>query len=51
MAEQRKDMAELRREVASELRELAKAQRVTETKLQSFIGSLRRGGNGRHLKN
>ena len=51
ISEQRKEMVELRREVVSELKELAKAQRVTETKLQAFIDSLRRGGNGRHIKN
>ena len=39
------------KEVKAELRELAKAQRTTETKLQSFIDSMRRGGNGRHLRN
>lgn len=51
MAEHRSEMVELRREVVSELKELAKAQRATETKLQSFIESLRRGGNGRHPRN
>ena len=33
------------------IRELAKAQKVTETKLQSLLDSLRRGGNGNHRKN
>lgn len=33
------------------LDELAKAQKVTETKLQSFIDSLRRGRNGNHRQN
>ena len=33
------------------LKELATAQKVTETKLQGLIDALRRGGNGRHLKN
>ena len=33
------------------LDELAKAQKVTETRLQSFIDSLRRGRNGNHRKN
>jgi hypothetical protein len=33
------------------LDELAKAQKVTETKLQSFIASLRRGRNGNHRQN
>jgi len=42
---------EMRDEVAAELKALAKAQKATETKLQSFIDSLRRGGNGRHSRN
>ena len=33
------------------LDELAKAQKVTEVKLQSFIESLRRGRNGNHRRN
>ena len=32
-------------------KELAKAQKATEAKLQGFIDSLRRGGNGRHARN
>ena len=34
-----------------ELRELSAAQRVTETKLQGLIDSLRRSRNGSHRKN
>ena len=37
--------------LTADVRELARAQRTTETKLQSFIDSLRRGGNGRHSRN
>ena len=33
------------------IRELAKAQKVTETKLQGLIDSMRRGGNGNHRNN
>lgn len=33
------------------LDDLAKAQKVTETKLQNFIDSLRRSRNGNHRKN
>jgi hypothetical protein len=33
------------------IKELAAAQRVTETKLQGLIDALRRGGNGRLAKN
>ena len=32
------------------LDDLAKAQKVTETKLQSFIESVRRGRNGNHRR-
>jgi hypothetical protein len=42
--------AELR-ELAVAQKELAAAQKVTETKLQGLIGALRRGGNGSHRKN
>jgi 16S rRNA G1207 methylase RsmC len=38
------------KEVAAAQKELAKAQRVTETKLQNFIDAMRRGGNGNHRK-
>jgi len=34
------------KELRAELKELAKTQRVTETKLQGLIDALRRGGNG-----
>ena len=47
----REEMAELRREVAAELKELTRAQKVTEAKLQGLIDITRRGGNGRHFKN
>jgi hypothetical protein len=33
------------------IKELAAAQKVTETKLQGLIDAWRRGGNGRHSKN
>ncbi len=46
-----KEVRESLKEVKEDLRELAKAQKVTEIKLQSFIDSLRRGGNGRRSKN
>lgn len=46
-----KELAEAHKLTQAELRELAAAQKVTEAKLQSFIDSLRRGGNGRHSKN
>lgn len=39
------------KQVTGELKELAKAQRTTESKLQAFIDSMRRGGNGRHSRN
>ena len=38
-------------EVRAAQKELAKAQKVTEIKLQIFIDSLRRGRNGDHRKN
>ena len=44
-------LAVAQKELAGEVKELAKAQRATETKLQGFIDSLRRGGNGRHSRN
>jgi hypothetical protein len=34
-----------------QIKELAAAQKVTETKLQGLIDVLRRGGNGSHRKN
>ena len=40
-------LGEEQREVAKAQRELAVSQRVTDKKLQAFIDSLRRGGNGR----
>ena len=33
------------------IKEVAKAQKVTETKLQGLIDALRRGRNGNHRKN
>jgi hypothetical protein len=44
-------LAEGQKEVRAELKELARAQRVTETKLQGLIDSMRRGGNGRLARN
>jgi len=44
-------LAVAQKELTAEVRELAKAQKTTETKLQGFIDSLRRGGNGRHSRN
>lgn len=41
------EMSELR----TAQRDLTRAQKVTETKLQSFIESLRRGRNGNHGQN
>lgn len=46
-----KEVRESLKEVKEDLRELAKAQKVTEIKLQTFIDSLRRGGNGGRSKN
>lgn len=46
-----KELTAQMKELATAQTELAKTQRVTEVKLQSFIDSLRRGGNGRHSKN
>lgn len=51
LAEGQKKLVEGHREVRDELKELARAQRVTETKLQGLIDSMRRGGNGRHSRN
>jgi hypothetical protein len=42
---------ELIKATQAELRELSAAQRVTETKLQGLIDSLRRSRNGSHRKN
>lgn len=42
---------ELIKQLAEAQRELAAAQRVTEAKLQGFIDSLRRSGNGHRRKN
>ena len=42
--------AELR-ELAAGHKELAAAQKVTETKLQGLIDAMRRGRNGSHRKN
>ena len=42
---------ELIKATPAELRELSAAQRVTETKLQGLIDSLRRSRNGSHRKN
>jgi outer membrane PBP1 activator LpoA protein len=42
---------ELVKEVAAAQKDLAKAQKVTETKLQAFLDSMRRGRNGNHHKN
>ena len=39
------------KEIRAAQRDLAKAQMVTESKLQSFIESLRRGRNGNHRRN
>ena len=39
------------RELAGAHKELAAAQKVTETKLQGLIDALRRGRNGSHRKN
>ena len=44
-------LAVAQKDLATEVKELAKAQRTTETKLQGFIDSMRRGGNGRHSRN
>jgi hypothetical protein len=42
---------ELIKENEGHLKELAKAQKITEIKLQALLDSLRRGRNGRHSKN
>jgi hypothetical protein len=42
---------ELVKATQAELRELAAAQKITETKLQGLIDALRRGRNGSHRKN
>jgi hypothetical protein len=42
--ERRRQMAA---EIQEQMRELREAQKVTETKLQAFIDSMRQGGNGR----
>jgi len=44
-------MSVAQKEWAEAQKELAKSQKVTESKLQALIDSLRRGGNGRHSKN
>ena len=46
-----KELAGAQKETAAELAALARSQRVTETKLQSLIDSLRRGRNGGHSRN
>ena len=35
----------------AQIKDLFKAQKVTETKLQGLIDSMRRGGNGNHRNN
>lgn len=42
---------ELVKATQAELRELAAAQKVTETKMQGLIDAMRRGRNGSHRKN
>lgn len=39
------------KELRAVQKDLAQAQKVTETKLQGLIDSMRRGGNGNHRKN
>ena len=46
-----KEVSAALKDLAVAQSELARSQKVTETKLQSFIDSLRRGGNGRHSRN
>jgi hypothetical protein len=46
-----KELAVAQKVTESKLQDLAAAQKVTEVKLKSLIDAWRRGGNGRHAKN
>lgn len=39
------------KELTEEVKNLARAQSITEAKLQGLIDATRRGGNGRHSRN
>jgi uncharacterized coiled-coil DUF342 family protein len=49
--EHRREFAQHRQELRTELKELARAHKVTEVKLQALIDTMRRGSNGRHSRN
>ena len=51
LAVAQKELAAAQKDLSAAQKDLAKSQTVTESKLQSLIDSLRRGGNGRHSKN
>jgi hypothetical protein len=46
-----KELAAAQKVTQTKLQELAEAQKVTEIKLKGLIDAWRRGGNGRHAKN
>jgi hypothetical protein len=46
-----KELAAAQRVTETKLQDLATAQKVTEIKLKGLIDAWRRGGNGRHAKN
>jgi chromosome segregation ATPase len=51
LADSHKETQKELKQLAQAQKELAVSQKVTEIKLQAFIDSLRRGGNGRQSKN
>jgi hypothetical protein len=46
-----RELAVAQKVTETKLQDLAAAQKVTEVKLKSLIDAWRRGGNGRHSKN
>lgn len=51
LAASHKELATAQKVTETKMQELAEAQKVTEIKLKGLIDAWRRGGNGRHAKN
>jgi hypothetical protein len=51
LATAHKELAAAQKVTESKMQDLAEAQKVTEIKLKGLIDAWRRGGNGRHSKN